>query len=120
MARNLLRVLLPALAAGAIVAGGGTAALADGPTEGSVVLDAPGGGVTTLEVKNVGGGQWHYGTSLTEGFSNYYHERNCHGSSAVSGRNYVQDYDVPRLQWSRAGVWRDGKATIEAYWRNTC
>lgn len=122
--------LIPALAAGAVLAVGAlasTAALAGDvtsasvpsaePTEGSVFLKD--GVVRPQTVKEVGGGTWNYGTTVGAGWSNYYHTSKCHGSSAYSGSKSGRDHNVRPGKESQVHIWRDGTNGVEAYWTNT-
>ncbi|GAA0925768.1 lactococcin 972 family bacteriocin [Nonomuraea longicatena] len=113
MARTLLRVLVPAFAAGAIALSGAGAAFADEPASGEVSLD----GVTTTEVVNVGGGTWDYGTTSSRGtWSNYYHGSRWHGSSA-QGTYFDRSPCVRPGAWSRAWAPRASSGN-RAWWRH--
>lgn len=128
MQDKLKRGLVMTVSVGAVLLGGVGVAMADGSdaadtsaetaTEGEAVADDT---VTTQARKNRGGGIWDYsgGGYLGEyGWSNYLHNTKCHGSSARSGKYFVQDHGRKAKVWARATVQKDG--TVKAYWRNTC
>lgn len=118
MRTTIARTFFAVVAAGALVFGMAGTAMAD---QGSVEMDPDSDAVSPMNnVRHVGGGTWHYGTDLFSGYSNYYHETRCHGSSAESGPNYVRDHNVSAGMWSIADVERHGIDTIRAYWTNTC
>ncbi|MER6948315.1 lactococcin 972 family bacteriocin [Nonomuraea sp. NPDC000554] len=121
MRKTLKRGLVMAAAVGAVVLGGVSAAVADGgtdtPTEGSVMMNP--GDVSIQSIKNVGGGTWNFGTHASNGWSDYLHNKKCHGSSTSSGHHYNVDHDIRAGNWSQSKVWRDGSAGIKAYWTNT-
>lgn len=116
MRRTLKRGLVLAATVGVVTLGGGSAAMAD---DGGVTLPDS-GTLPQGHIKNVGGGLWNYGTHATNGWSNYLHNSRCHGSSAVSGQHYDADHGVRKGNWAMAKVWRDGSATIKAFWTNSC
>ncbi|GAA3256445.1 lactococcin 972 family bacteriocin [Nonomuraea helvata] len=121
MRKTFKRSLVMVAAIGAVVLGGVSAAVAaegtDEPTEGSVLMTP--GDVSAQTVKRIGGGTWNYGTHVTNGYSDYLHNRKCHGSSTSSGHHYNADHDVAKGNWAQSKVWRDGSAGIKAFWTNT-
>ncbi|MCO5999244.1 lactococcin 972 family bacteriocin [Actinoallomurus rhizosphaericola] len=118
MQETIKRGLVMAAAAGAVVLGGAGAG-ADTADGGWAKL-SPDSGVATRDLKNVGGGTWNYGTHATYGYSNYLHEKKCHGSSINSGDKYKRDWGVRAGNWAITKIPRDGTSSIYAYWRNTC
>ncbi|WP_327310086.1 lactococcin 972 family bacteriocin (plasmid) [Streptomyces sp. NBC_01298] len=68
---------------------------------------------------DVSGGKWFYGTNSSDQvYSNFYHGKNCHGSS-VKGKYFAQSGDV------KAGVTSYASAAEalwgnESYYRSSC
>ncbi|MEV6957413.1 lactococcin 972 family bacteriocin [Streptomyces sp. NPDC051183] len=91
--------LKAAVAAGVIVLGLATPAMAQ-----------------TVEVS---GGKWSYGTNSNDQvYSNFYHDKKCHGSS-VKGKYFAQSGDV------KAGITSFASAAEaawgnESYYRSSC
>ncbi|MEU5692420.1 lactococcin 972 family bacteriocin [Actinosynnema sp. NPDC020468] len=92
------RVVKSALAAGALVLGIATPALAT--------------------VVNVGGGTWDYGVDSARVWSNYYHGSKCHGSSVV-GAYYDSSGDTRAGITARASAPAKGSGN-KSYYRASC
>ncbi|BCL25262.1 lactococcin 972 family bacteriocin [Streptomyces aurantiacus] len=95
---QIKRSIKLSIAAGALVAGMATPALA-----------------TTI---GVGGGTWDYGVSSSTVRSNYFHQTRCHGSS-VEGQYYDSSGNVAANDWARASA-NAASFGNQAWWRNTC
>ncbi|MGH3807524.1 MAG: lactococcin 972 family bacteriocin [Pseudonocardiaceae bacterium] len=92
------RKLVTALAAGAMVLGFASPALA-----------------TVAEVE---GGTWDYGVGGGKVWSYYYHGSSCHKSS-VQGQQYVSSGKTPAGVWARASV-PDRWYTVDYSYYATC
>ncbi|MFJ9546074.1 lactococcin 972 family bacteriocin [Streptomyces erythrochromogenes] len=67
---------------------------------------------------DVSGGTWNYGTSGNNVYSNYFHVKNCHGSSA-QGSYLAQSGNVDAGKTSYASAskaWSGNKS----YYRSNC
>lgn len=70
------------------------------------------------ETAYVGGGTWNYGENSSIVWSDYYHPRNCHGSS-VQGKWFDSD-TASAGQWSRAWAESRWYAVDKSYYRSYC
>ncbi|MFF9496341.1 lactococcin 972 family bacteriocin [Streptomyces flaveolus] len=112
-----------ALAAGALAPATPASAAAPQPKEWGVVtitVDPSSDSVTPMTVKEVGGGTWSYGTSISSTglklcYSNYVHPDQYHSSSAVIASATAKDY-ADAGAWSRASVSNGHAYTCYAYW----
>jgi len=65
----------------------------------------------------VGGGTWDYGTSVTQGWSNYFHATRNHGATSSQGSRVVRSDKGPGI-WANTTINRDLSGNpIKANWR---
>ncbi|MFC5109044.1 lactococcin 972 family bacteriocin [Kibdelosporangium philippinense] len=66
----------------------------------------------------VGGGTWDYGTSINQGWSNYFHGSLNHGATSSQGSRAVRS-DRDAGIWALTTINRDifDSNPIRAYWR---
>ncbi|WP_282795057.1 lactococcin 972 family bacteriocin [Streptomyces sp. CC224B] len=84
-----------------------------------IAMDDSTGGPATKKIVEVGGGKWSYGwMALTSGkrcYSNYYHLKKKHGSTAQLGGMTSKDV-VKANETSNASVTGPGRHTCVTYW----
>lgn len=65
----------------------------------------PGGTANAKEVYPNEGGQWIYGASWPQAYSNYYHATRCHGSTVASDSKTSRSVDIRPGKWSDEHIW---------------
>ncbi|MGH4032881.1 lactococcin 972 family bacteriocin [Actinomycetota bacterium Odt1-20B] len=77
------------------------------------------GGISTKKIVKVGGGEWSYGWNVVADgkycYSNYYHYKVKHGSTAKLGSRTAKDIEEPN-HTSNAHLTGAGRHTCQAYW----
>ncbi|GAA1110309.1 lactococcin 972 family bacteriocin [Nocardiopsis metallicus] len=73
---------------------------------------------TALAGTQIGGGTWYHGTTSSSVYSNYYHARNCHGSTAVGAYTDRSRNTAPGLTSyaSAPKAWTNN----QTYYRSGC
>ncbi|MFF1714750.1 lactococcin 972 family bacteriocin [Streptomyces sp. NPDC058268] len=85
----------------------------------TIKIDPNSTSVTPMKVKNVGGGTWSYGTTVTAGrkrcYSNYMHGSKYHSSTAILGNVTDKDF-ADSGSTSNASAKSGAAYTCHAYW----